>query len=59
MEIVCPFCGSHGLFKRRLQTVTEIIIRSDGYIPDDAEAVEVPGKTFVESTVCCGCGRSF
>jgi hypothetical protein len=57
--ITCPHCGSQGLFKRRLRSVTDIIIRSDGTIPNDAEAEEVPGETFVETTICCGCGRDF
>lgn len=57
--ITCPYCENQGLFKRRLQTVTEIVIRSDGHIPDDAEAVEVPGETYVTETICCACGRGF
>lgn len=57
--ITCPHCGSQGLFKRRLRTVMEIFINSDGRIPEDAEANEVVGETYVTETICCGCGRSF
>jgi hypothetical protein len=57
MELTCSYCGSEGLFERRLATMTSIQIDRYGNIPDDAEAVEVPGETYVTGVRCCACGR--